>query len=216
MQIKIFTFNPFQVNTYLLYDDSKEAIVIDPAMVEKYEQKAFETFINENNLTLKAVYNTHGHMDHVAGSHWIKETYHISPCGHKDDDDLIEAAQIYANSYGFDIKKPEPVKTYLQTGDVIKFGNQELEVRHVPGHSPGGLIYIHHQSKVVFSGDSLFASSIGRTDLPGGSYDQLIYAIKTQLLTLNDDYQVFPGHGPSTDIKTEKTGNLYLNPGYFG
>jgi hydroxyacylglutathione hydrolase len=211
MQIKRFVFNPFQVNSYLLFDETNEAILIDAAMMDASEMKIFDTFLRDKNLMLKALYNTHGHMDHIAGTKWIKEQYMIHPQGHPADNELISTAQAHAKAFGFFIEKPEPVREYLADGQILHFGNQEIEVRHIPGHSPGGLAFVHHKQKLIFSGDSLFQSSIGRTDLPGGNMDTLIIAIKTKLFSLDTDYTVFPGHGPETSIKQELEENPYLS-----
>lgn len=210
MQIKRFVFNPFQVNSYLLFDETKEAILIDAAMIDSQEENSFSDFVSKNNLDLKALLNTHGHMDHIAGTNWIKQEYNISPQGHESDDILISSAEEHAKSFRLNITKPENIKQHLTENSTIFFGKQKLEIRHIPGHSLGGLAFIHHESKSIFCGDSLFQNSIGRTDLPGGNYEELISAIKEQLLTLPNDYTLYPGHGPESNIGYEKSNNPFL------
>ncbi len=210
MQIKRFVFNPFQVNSYLLYDETHEAILIDAAMMSDNEKRIFTQFIEDKRLILIGLYNTHGHMDHIAGTAWIKQKYMLNPQGHQADNMLVETALSHAKLYGIEMETPEPLREYIDKGHIIRFGNQELEVRHVPGHSPGGLAFIHHKNKLVFSGDSLFQSSVGRADLPGGNMEQLIQSIHTELLSLDENYTVYPGHGPETTIKIENKENPYL------
>lgn len=210
MQIKRFVFNPFQVNTYVLYDETKEAIIIDAAMMTPNEQAMFKQFIDKQQLIIKGLYNTHGHMDHVAGTAWVKREFAIQPSGHKADDTLIETALSHAAVYGIEMEKPEAVSNYIDENNLIQFGNQELEIKHIPGHSPGGLAFIHHSQRIALTGDSLFASSIGRTDLPGGNMSQLISAIQEKLLTLNGEYTIYPGHGPESSIQEEIQNNPYL------
>ncbi len=210
MQIKRFVFNPFQVNTYVLYDETKEAIIIDAAMMTASEQSTFKQFIEENKLKIKGLYNTHGHMDHIAGSAWIKREYAIQPSGHKADDTLIETALSHAAVYGIEMEKPEAVSNYIDENNLLQFGNQRLKIKHIPGHSPGGLAFIHHTQKIAFTGDSLFASSIGRTDFPGGNMSQLISAIQEKLLSLDGEYTIYPGHGHESTIQEEIENNPYL------
>jgi glyoxylase-like metal-dependent hydrolase (beta-lactamase superfamily II) len=210
MQIKRFIFNPFQVNSYLLYDETREAILIDAAMMSEQEKQIFSQFIEDKQLILKGLYNTHGHMDHIAGTAWIKRKYMLNPQGHQADNMLVDTALQHAKLYGIEMEAPEPVREYIDKEHIIRFGNQALEVRHVPGHSPGGLAFVHHKNKYVFSGDSLFQSSVGRTDLPGGDMEQLIQSIHTELLSLDGNYTVYPGHGPETTIEIESKENPYL------
>jgi hydroxyacylglutathione hydrolase len=210
MQIKRFIFNPFQVNAYLLYDETREAILIDAAMMSTQEKQIFTQFIEDKQLILKGLYNTHGHMDHIAGTAWIKHKYMLNPQGHQADNMLVETALQHAKIYGIEMEAPEPVREYIDKGHFIRFGNQELEVRHVPGHSPGGLAFVHHKNKLIFSGDSLFQLSVGRTDLPGGNMEQLIQSIHTEILSLDGIYKIYPGHGPETTIETESKENPYL------
>ncbi|MFW5767728.1 MAG: MBL fold metallo-hydrolase [Bacteroidota bacterium] len=211
MLIKMFTFNPFQVNTCILSDQSGNAIVIDPAMMDSSEQEEFRNFVESNNLQLKAMLFTHGHVDHIAGSAWVEREFGISPQGHRDDIPLLQTAEAHARSFGLEIEKPAELKHFLSHGDSLRTGNINLEIRHVPGHSPGGLAFIVHDEKIVFCGDSLFAGSIGRTDLPGGNYDQLILSVREQLLSLPDEYQLISGHGPASSIGHEAKNNPFFS-----
>ncbi|MGM0649433.1 MAG: MBL fold metallo-hydrolase [Bacteroidota bacterium] len=210
MQIKIFDFNPFHVNTYLLYGDDNEAVVIDPAMMNEEERNVFKGFITGHNLNLKRVLLTHGHIDHVAGTGWIQREYGILPEVHPADKFLIDDAELHAQAFGLEIDPPATPGKNLNAGDEICTGSITLQCRQVPGHSPGSLVFIHKKSKSVFSGDTLFLGSIGRTDLPGGSYDKLIQAIKDQLISLPHDYTLYPGHGPKSSIGAEALSNPFV------
>ncbi len=210
-QIKKFVFNSFQENTFLLYDETKECIVIDAGCNEKHEFDEIDRFITENKLILKSVVNTHCHIDHIMGTAYLVNKYKVPSVAHKEDIPLIERSNDMAMAFGFNIEEPPMPNQFVNEGDKIKFGQTELEVRHVPGHSPGSIALHCEKEKFVIVGDVLFAGSIGRTDLPGGDYDTLIKSIKSKLFTLNDDTQVYPGHGEKTTIAQEKNTNPFFN-----
>ncbi|MEA3449311.1 MAG: MBL fold metallo-hydrolase [Bacteroidota bacterium] len=211
MHIKTFVFNSFQVNTYLLYDDNKAGIVIDPAMMFPEEHHEFKTYLETHGIKLKKALFTHGHIDHIAGAAWVKKEFGLSPTAHAADNALINAAEMHAEAFGIKIDPPADVKYKLEHGDVIQSGDITLHCRLVPGHSPGSIAFIEKETKSIFTGDALFAGSIGRTDLPGGDYDTLIHSIQEQLMSLPSDYTIHPGHGPKSTIQNEKTGNPYLS-----
>lgn len=211
-KVKIFTFNNFQVNTYLLYDDSKEAIIIDPACDSDEEFNALSDYIAENELKLKAVVNTHGHIDHIVGIDKVTSHYKVPFSINKEDEFLLDAdtARQSAMLFGFSLETPPVPDTFINNEDKIEFGNSVLKAIHVPGHSPGSIVFYCEESKFVVVGDVLFSGSIGRTDLPGGSYETLISGIKTRLMNLPGDVKVYCGHGPFTTIQQEHDTNPFL------
>lgn len=209
--VKSFITNFFSMNTWLLYDDSNEAVLIDCGCVTPEEEIEFMRFITANNLTLKRYLCTHLHLDHILGSDFIYRTYGIKPEAHKADVELLPPASQQARSMGIPIEiKDVEVEKFLVDGETISFGHSELQVLGMPGHSPGGLAFYNPKNGYLFAGDSLFAGSIGRTDLWQGNMDLLLAAINNKLLTLPDSTIVYPGHGPSTTIFAEKRGNPFL------
>tara|TARA_R110002124_G_scaffold55708_6_gene157809 strand:- start:10549 stop:11202 length:654 start_codon:yes stop_codon:yes gene_type:complete len=210
LQIKSFTFNPFSENTYILYDETKEALIIDPGCYEKQEKGVLYDFIAKEELTPVKIINTHCHIDHVLGNAFLKKTYKIPLWFHAEEEAILKAVSTYAPNYGFAQYQETNVDHFLKEGEIIKFGNTELIPIWVPGHSPGHLVLFHKQSKKCIAGDTLFQGSIGRTDLPGGDHATLLNAIKEKLFTLPDDVVIYPGHGPSTTIGYEKLNNPFV------
>ncbi|MBL4594487.1 MAG: MBL fold metallo-hydrolase [Flavobacteriales bacterium] len=211
ISIHYFTFNGFQENTYILFDEIKECVIIDPGCYSNEEEQELDKFITENELIPVKLLNTHCHIDHVLGNSFVASKYNIGLEIHENDLPTLHATPEYGHTFGFNIdKSPEPT-TLLKDGDVIKFGNSELNVLYAPGHSAGHIIFVAQEEKFVINGDVLFQGSIGRTDLPGGDYNTLIESIKTKLLTLDDDFTVYSGHGPSTTIGFERSQNPFLN-----
>lgn len=211
MKIEKFVFNVFQVNTYLIYDDSGEGLLIDPSCNSSKEKKELETFIFEKAIKIMAIVNTHGHVDHLPGVAYFKEKYEIPFYMSQEDEFLLSQAQAFGAGFGMEIEKPPIPDFYLKEGEILKFGAEQVEIIHVPGHSPGSMVIYSSKSKILITGDVLFAGSIGRTDLPGGNYDQLIDGIKNKLLIFANETKVFPGHGPATTIGKEKELNPFLN-----
>lgn len=209
VHIKSFTFNPFMENTFVLYDDTKECVIIDPGCYEDYEQKELQEFIESNDLKVVKLLNTHCHIDHVLGNAFVKKAFDVDLFVHKKDEETLKAVQAYAPSYGFANYQNAEIDQYLEEGKQVTFGETNLEVLFVPGHAPGHVAFIHHDSKTIIGGDVLFQGSIGRTDLPGGDFDTLIKSIHTKFFPLGDDYQVFCGHGPKTTIGHEKQSNPF-------
>lgn len=211
MKIKEFRCNPFAENTYLLYDETSEAIIIDCGCLYDDEKTIMANFISKNNLTIKHLINTHLHIDHIFGNEWAARTFGVLPQAHQADEFLIEQAVAQARLFGiYEEVKPQALGKYLNEGDLIRFGNQELQILHVPGHSAGSLCFYSEKEGFVIVGDVLFRGSIGRTDLPGGNYTQLISQIKSKLLTLLDETTVYSGHGISTTIGQERRTNPFL------
>lgn len=211
INVHYFTFNGFQENTYVLFDDTKDCVIIDPGCYSSSEQQQLSEFIKENGLKPVKLLNTHCHIDHILGNNFIAKTYNIGLEMHAADLPTLHATPEYGHLYGFNVdKSPEP-STLLADRDIVKFGNSELEVLFTPGHAPGHIVFVSHQDQFVINGDVLFQGSIGRTDLPGGNFDTLIHSIKTKLFTLPDHYRVYTGHGDSTTIGYEKMNNPFLN-----
>ena len=211
ISIKSFEVNYFSENTYLLYDETKEAVLIDCGCLRMEEQVELSDFITANGLTLKRYLCTHLNLDHVFGNEFVLKTYGLSPEAHKADEEKLPSPAEQARAFGVPIKiKEVPVQHYLVNGERIKFGNSELEVLTVPGHSPGGLAFYNAKNGFVIVGDSIFAGSIGRTDLWGGNQDVLLAALQNKILSLPDETIIYPGHGPETRVIDEKLENPYL------
>ncbi|PSR57294.1 MBL fold hydrolase [Adhaeribacter arboris] len=210
MNVTSFTFNPFSENTYLLHDDTKECIVIDPGCYDKNEQENLTNFVAEQGLKITKLVNTHCHVDHVLGNKFISDKYQVDLIIHEADLPTLKAVAVYAPSYGFTRYEELLPSKYLKEGELLRFGNTELQILFTPGHAPGHVVFYHAPSEQVIGGDVLFHRSIGRTDLPGGNYATLIQSIKTKLFTLPASVTVYPGHGPSTTIGEEKKFNPFL------
>ncbi len=211
IQIQSFVFSPFAENTYVLYDETREALIIDPGCYEAHEFRELTDFIKENNLTPTGIANTHAHIDHVLGVAQLKRTYKISFALHQLDEPLLRAVKTYAPNYGFPRFDEPTVERWLKEGETVTFGNSSLRIVFVPGHAPGHVAFVHDEQKFVIGGDVLFRQSIGRTDLPGGDMGTLLNSIRTQLFTLPDDYTVYAGHMQPTTIGYEKKHNPFLN-----
>ncbi|QHL87704.1 MBL fold metallo-hydrolase [Nibribacter ruber] len=210
MQIKSFPFNPFSENTYVLYDVTKECVIIDPGCSNAQEEKQLKDFIETQGLKVVRLLNTHCHIDHVLGNKFVADTYGVPLEIHEDDLAVLRAVPTYAAAYGFPMYAEQLPEKFLKEGETVTFGETKLEVIFTPGHAPGHVVFYHKDSQNVIGGDVLFQRSIGRTDLPGGNHATLIQSIKTKLFTLPDTVTVHPGHGPSTTIGEEKKHNPFL------
>ncbi len=208
--IQKFTFNPIQENTYVLYDETGECVIVDAGCYFENEKDELTRFIEEKNLKPVKLVNTHCHFDHVLGVSFCRSRYNIPFLAHKNDAAMIDDAVAHGDAFGVPVEPIELPDEYLDEGDVVKFGNSELELFHVPGHAPGSLVIHQPEQKFLLAGDVLFYGSIGRTDLPGGSYEQLITNIKKKLLVLPEETIVYSGHGPETNIGFEKKSNPFL------
>lgn len=210
VHFKQFTFNAFSENTYVLYDDTRQGVIIDPGCYERAERDALAGFITQEKLEIKYLLNTHGHVDHVLGNAWIKRTYGVQLLVHPIDEQTLRAVQVYAPMYGIAAYEPAEPDGYLEEGNQVTFGDTTLEVLLVPGHAPGHIAFYHPSQRFCIGGDVLFQGSIGRYDLPGGDLQILLRSIREKLLPLGDDVTVYPGHGPETTIGRERKYNPFL------
>lgn len=211
LHIQSFANNPYQENTYLLYDDSLECAVIDPGMYTAGEQNKVVGFIRENHLKPVLLLNTHCHIDHVLGNKFVFDQFGLKPQFHEGELPVLTAVPGYAPQMGIRYEVSPLPETYLPETGTIKFGNTELKLIFAPGHSPAHLCFYAEKDSVLMGGDVLFRESIGRTDLPGGNTAQLLKNIEEKLFTLPDKVIVYPGHGPETTIGHEKVYNPFLN-----
>jgi hydroxyacylglutathione hydrolase len=208
--VKSFVFNPFQENTYVLYDQTGECIIVDAGCYNAHEQHELDNFIRNKNLKPVRQIITHGHVDHVVGVGYVLEKYGLEPESHPDDVELVSRAVEQGIMFGFKISQPPVLKKFLTPKDTVTFGQSSLSVLLVPGHSPGSIALYCKADQFVIVGDVLFRDTIGRTDLPGGSYEQLVDSINNEIIPLGDDTTVYCGHGPSTTIGFERKNNAFL------
>ncbi|MEL7599441.1 MAG: MBL fold metallo-hydrolase [Proteiniphilum sp.] len=216
MKIKTFEFNPLGVNTYVLSDATKECVVIDAACFYADEKEILFNYIFDHDLVIKHLINTHLHFDHLFGVNAVAAQFELTLACHRDDEFLLEDIPAQLRMFGLpnvNTNYRPQIGRYLDEGDQIAFGNQILEVIHVPGHSPGSIVFYNRDENALFSGDALFHSGIGRTDLAGGDFDALTTGIKTKLFTLPAETRVYPGHGPATTIGQEKIDNPFVGTG---
>lgn len=210
MKIKQFVLNPFQENTYLLYDETGEAIIVDAGCYTTSEAAEVKRFTDENKLTVKYLVNTHCHIDHILGINALRDIYNVDCYAHREELPTLQMAPQHAMMFGLVIDTVPKVEKTIDEGDELKFGNTTLKVIHTPGHTLGGVCLYSEKDKMLITGDTLFQGSIGRTDLGGGSFDTIIHSITTKLLALPDDVMIFPGHGDSSTIGKERVSNPFL------
>jgi len=211
MKIRAFEFNPVAENTYVVYDDTNECVIIDAGCYYPDENYELLNFILNNELKVKHLLNTHLHFDHILGNAFVYSQFDVKPKANKADEFLMEAMPVQLRMYGFPEAEPAPeIQLYLNENDVIEFGHQKFKVLEVPGHSPGSIAFYNEMEGCVFTGDALFRGSIGRTDLAGGNYEQLLDSIRTKLFTLPRGTVVYPGHGPKTTIAEEMANNPFF------
>ena len=205
-----FTFNDFQENTYVIYDETKECVIIDPGCYMRNEKLELTDFIVQNGLQPKMLLQTHCHIDHILGTGYVAGKFSLQPRIHEKELPVLSVQFDVADMYGFVLDKmPEAAQDIIEN-DIIKFGNTELKVLFTPGHSPGSVTFYCEKDKFAVVGDVLFLQSIGRTDLPGGDFETLISSIKEKLVPLGDDVKIYAGHGPMTNIGFEKENNPFL------
>ena len=210
IQVKTYAFNPFQENTYLIYDETKKCVILDPGCFFPEEQKELTDFIAKNDLQPKYIIHSHGHVDHVLGSNYLRDHYNIQAIMHKDDLNILRRSKDFGEMIGITVEQPRDPEIFIEEGEKISFGSTSFDVLHLPGHSPGSIGLYNEKEHVIFAGDVLFRRGIGRTDLMGGDHMTLINNIKSKLLSLNDDTIIYPGHGETTTIKEEKRENPLL------
>jgi glyoxylase-like metal-dependent hydrolase (beta-lactamase superfamily II) len=209
-QKQIYQFNSFQINTLVIWDETKECIIIDPGCFSEQECNVLTHFIADNHLKPVRLLNTHYHIDHILGNKYVKNYYRLPVEAHRAGSPFWQNTSVWTANFGIsqdDLVAPD---AYLQDGDEIKFGNSSLKVLYTPGHADGSICFYNKDENYVIVGDVLFHTSIGRTDLPTGNYDVLKQSIKEKLFILPDETVVYPGHGPETTIGYEKVNNSFL------
>jgi hydroxyacylglutathione hydrolase len=209
LSIQTFTFNAFSENTYVVSDETLAAVIIDPGCYSRDEQQELSAFIRIRNLKTKLILNTHCHIDHVLGNNFVKDQYKVPLLLHKIEEPQLRAVKNSAPVYGFEGYRETEPDRFIDEKDIITFGNSKWKIIFLPGHSPGHIGFYDDHEKIIFSGDVLFAGSVGRTDLPGGSFDTLMESIHQRLFTLPDSVVVYPGHGPATTVGEEKISNPF-------
>ncbi len=212
MKVTKFTVNPFGENTYVAWDeDTRQAMIVDPGMMQEHERNVVTRFIDDNQLVMQYVLLTHLHIDHVPSARWIADRYGIPVAASPLDEMLASALPQQAQHFRLRIDLDVlTIDRPLRDGDVIKLGGESLQVIASPGHTQGGLIFYVPDSALAFTGDTIFEGSIGRTDLPGGDYETLVTTIRERVLTLPPETLLIPGHGPTTTVANERDYNPYL------
>ena len=210
LKIKSFVFSPIQENTYLLYNEFNECLIIDPGCYFPEEKDELKAFITQSGLTARMLLNTHCHLDHVFGNKFIAETYELMLQLHEKEKQMLELAPTSGLMYDMPFDNYVGEYIYVKEGDIVKLGDDELKVIEAPGHSPGHICFYCAKQNFIISGDVLFNRSIGRTDLPGGDHETLLKNIREKLFVLPDETVVYSGHGPVTTIGDEKKYNPFL------
>ena len=210
LSIKKFIVHPLQENSYVVSDETGDCIFIDPGFYFPEEQDKVKKYISDHDLNPVLIANTHCHFDHIMGVEFLRKEYGIGFSAHPDDSFWVEAAIEQGEMFGFRIESVRMPDSFFGEDEFVEFGNSALRIIHVPGHSPGHVVFYSEADKVLLAGDVIFYGSIGRTDLPGGDYNQLISNINNKLFTLPADVKILCGHGPSTNIGFEKSSNPFL------
>jgi len=211
LNVVVFTFNLFEENTYLISNENNECWIVDPGMYAPDEVKQFTEYIDKKGLKPVAIINTHTHLDHIFGVQALKDKYGIPFGIHEKELPVLQMCQPTAQMFGFDIQQVPVQDFFIKEGTPLRLGADTVDVRFVPGHSTGSIAFYYAPGNWVIGGDVLFNGSIGRTDLPGGSFDILIHSIRTQMFTLPGDTKLLSGHGHATTIKHEIQHNPFLN-----
>lgn len=213
IKLAILPMNPFGENTYILSNPAGECIVVDAGMSNEREQERFKQYMDQNKLKPILALNTHGHIDHIAGVQWLKERYNVPFALHEADLPILEGAPAYAETLGFGACPVPTVEQPLQEGAELPWG---IQVVHTPGHTAGGICLWIERQKMLLTGDTLFKESIGRTDLPSGSYDALMCSIVGKILPLGSEVTFFPGHGPQSTLGFEMERNPFITEAMSG
>lgn len=210
MTIQTFHFNPIMVNTLVLHDETGEALIVDPGNCNSLEDARLAEYIEKNGLTVKAIVNTHPHIDHIAGNAWTVKQYGAPLLCHEAGMPIYRKAHIYGAAFGLPVEKmPEPTR-FLNEGDTVRFGHQALQVLYTPGHCDGSISLHDANNHLVICGDLLFEGSVGRADLPTGDMALLLDMVRTKILTLDGNTVIYPGHGDTTTVENEKLYNPFL------
>ena len=210
IHIHSFVFSPFQENTYIVWDDKGICLIFDPGCYDSQEWDQLRNFLRENSLQPTRLINTHCHLDHIFGNHYIENEYGLKPEFHKAEVPIFTNAGIAASMYGVSLVQGEEPENYLTENDTIAIDDTELKIFFTPGHSPGSISFYNERDGWLISGDVLFYNSIGRTDLPGGDHQTLLRSIFEKLMPLPEETEVYSGHGPATTIGEEKRSNPFL------
>lgn len=210
LYIHIFRFNPFSENTYVVFNENKKGVIIDPGNWNEKETEVLEKFIQEKEISIQNILLTHAHIDHVLGLQWAHDNYNVAIKMHIEDQELLDRNPISARNYGFDFQPFVGEIEYLNEGENYDLGEDCLNILHVPGHSPGSIAFYCQRQNFVISGDALFQGSIGRTDLYRGNHEELLRSISTKLFTLPHETDVYSGHGEATQIGFEKNHNPFF------
>lgn len=210
MEIKTFHFNPIMVNTYILSDETGEAVIVDPGNCQSYEDEQIRDYVASKNLKIKYLINTHPHIDHILGNPWCVAEYHPEVLLHEAGMPIYNKAHVYAVAFSLDAEKMPAPTRYLQEGDVVKFGNQQFSVLYTPGHCDGSICLYSAENKLILTGDLIFEMCVGRSDLPTGNEALLQQSIREKILTLDDDVKILSGHGDPTTVGRERQGNAYI------
>ncbi len=210
MTIRTFHFNPIVVNTLVLHDETGEAIIVDPGNCRSYEDEQLRDYVNDNHLTVKALVNTHPHIDHIAGNNWCANEFKAPVWCHEAGMPIYNKSYAYAMAFGLSVDDMPAPTRYLKEGDEVRFGNQCLSVLYTPGHCDGSISLYNEKEKFVIVGDLIFEESVGRSDLPTGSALLLLQMIREKIFTLPDDTLIIPGHGDNTTVIHEKLNNPFL------
>ncbi|MDR2890376.1 MAG: MBL fold metallo-hydrolase [Alistipes sp.] len=210
MNIARFTFNPIAENTYVVWDETGEAAIIDAGGSTEAENRVLDNFLAERGLRPVLAVNTHGHFDHALGVPHLVERHGVPFAAHSADAFLLDNAAVSGEVFGVKVGPMPRIDVDLAGLEEIRFGDTALKIIHTPGHTPGHVCLFEPASRVVFTGDTLFAGSIGRTDLPGGDYSWIMKSILEKLLPLGGDVRVYPGHGGDTTIAGEAAGNPFI------
>lgn len=212
IKIKVFAVNPFREATYVVSDESGEAVVIDAGFYTQMERSRLDSYIERNRLKPVAAINTHCHIDHILGVQYLKDKYGVPFAASGADRSLLNMDASFAAMFGIELTAPlvKSIDIDLDETKEIKFGRTALKVIHTPGHTPGGVLFFEPKSQTLFTGDTLFKGSIGRTDLPGGDYSDLMESILTKIVPLGKDITIYPGHGDHTTLSDELTHNPFI------
>ena len=211
LNVKKFTFNPFSENTYVVTDEFKNAVIIDPGCYYKAEHNELDNYVLKNNLKLKSILHTHSHLDHMFGTAYLADKYNLDLWICKEDLVTYQSYEKVCEVYGVPITfSPNPTPKFFDLKQLIQIDGIKFEILFVPGHSPGHVAFYNKENNFLINGDCLFENSIGRTDLPRGNHQQLIDSIKNEIFILPDETLVYCGHGNETTIKAEKSSNPFL------
>jgi len=208
--IQDFCFSAFQENTYVLYNELKEAIIIDPGCYTRIEEKILSDFILKENLKPSLLLNTHCHLDHVFGNNYVSETYGLTAHIHPNEQIVLDRLPEAAAKWGVPTEAYKGPIQYIQEGEMIQFGTDTFKVLLTPGHSPGSVCFYHPGQDFMIGGDLIFKDGVGRTDLPGANPLDLIKSIREQIFPLPDSLTIYSGHGPATTWGREKEHNPYI------